>query len=173
MSLFINKLSSTICCIWLLSTYVMPAHAIDIRSSVLEGIDGNQHALGKFIGRGKWAILNIWGPKCPPCQEETPDLVQFHDDHKNHDAIVVSVAIDFPSYGYAQKKDVIRFAEDYLIDYPLLLGDGDVTQKLGLGRLTALPTTFIYTPDGELVATQIGNVTRTSIEQYIDNYQQR
>lgn len=133
----------------------------------LESIDGKQHVLSEYIGKGKWTVLNIWGPKCPPCREETPDLVQFHDAHKDTDAIVVGIAIDFPSYGYAKKKDVIEFADDFMIDFPLLLSDNYVTQRLGLGALEGLPTTYMYTPEGKVVGVQIGGITKTILENFI------
>jgi len=137
----------------------------------LEGLDGKQHNFSEFIGKGKWTLLNIWGPKCPPCRDEMPDLVQFHDAHKDTDAIVVGIAIDFPSYGYANKKEVIEFAENFMIDFPLLLSDGSITERLGLGRLQGLPTTFMYSPEGEVVGTQVGGINREIIENFIKKHE--
>lgn len=139
----------------------------------LEGLDGKNHQIQEYIGKGKWTVLNIWGPKCPPCRDEMPDLVQFHDDHKATNAAVVGIAIDFPSYGYAKKKDVIEFAEDFMIDFPLLLNDSSITERLGLGRLEGLPTTYMYTPEGKLVGSQVGGITKEIIETFIKKYEPR
>jgi thiol-disulfide isomerase/thioredoxin len=139
----------------------------------LEGSDGKQHALSEYIGKEKWTVLNIWGPKCPPCREEMPDLVRFHDTHKDTDAIVVGIAIDFPSYGYAIKKDVVKFAEDFMIDFPILLSDSSITERLGLGVLQGLPTTYMYTPEGELVGAQVGGVSKEILENFIKKREKR
>jgi thiol-disulfide isomerase/thioredoxin len=136
----------------------------------LEGIDGNKHNLNAFIGKGKWTALNIWGARCPPCLEEMPELVHFHDDHKDTKAIVVGVAIDFPSYGYAKRQEVITFMEEHLIDFPVLLSDAGISERIGAGRLEGIPTTYLYTPEGELVAMQIGGVTRNMLEAFIQKY---
>ena len=136
----------------------------------LEGLDGNQHAVSEYIGKGKWTVLNIWGTQCPPCRDEMPDLVQFHDAHKESDAIVVGIAIDFPSYGYAKKKEVIQFAEDFMIDFTLLLSDSSITERLGLGVLQGLPTTYMYTPEGKVVGMQVGGISRDILEKFIKKH---
>ena len=134
----------------------------------LESIDNTKHQISEYIGHGKWLVLNIWGTRCPPCREEMPELVRFHDEHKNNDAIVLGIAIDFPSYGYAKKKEVIAFAEDYLIDFPILLSDSSITEKIGLGRLEGLPTTYLFNPAGTVVGMQVGGITKKILEDFIE-----
>ena len=133
----------------------------------LESIDNTKHQLSEYIGHGKWLVLNIWGTRCPPCREEMPELVRFHDEHKDHDATVVGIAIDFPSYGYAKKEEVKAFAEDYLIDFPILLSDSSITEKIGLGRLEGLPTTYLFNPTGIVVGMQVGGITKKILEDFI------
>ncbi|MBT8119602.1 MAG: TlpA family protein disulfide reductase [Gammaproteobacteria bacterium] len=134
----------------------------------LKSIDDSEHKLSEYIGQGKWVVLNIWGTRCPPCREEMPELVSFHDEHNNDDAIVVAVAIDFPSYGYANQDDVIAFAEEYLIDFPVLLSDSRITERAGLGRLQGLPTTYLFNPSGEVVGVQVGMITKNILETFIN-----
>ena len=140
---------------------------------LLEGMDGNRHNLNEYIGKGKWTALNIWGTRCPPCMEEMPELIHFHDDHKNSDAIVVGVAIDFPSYGYARKDQVADFIEEYLVEFPVLLSDASISEKIGAGRLEGLPTTYLYTPEGKLAGMQVGGITRNILEAFINKYERQ
>jgi thiol-disulfide isomerase/thioredoxin len=135
---------------------------------VLKSIDDGSHKLSDYIGHGKWVVLNIWGTRCPPSREEMPELVNFPDEHQGQDAIVVGIAIDFPSYGYANKDEVLAFADDYFIDFPLLLSDASITEKLGLGRLEGLPTTYLFDPDGNLAGMQVGGITKKIIEDFIN-----
>ena len=139
----------------------------------LEGIDGTRHNLNEYIGKGKWTALNLWGARCPPCLEEMPELIHFHDTHKDSKAIVVGVAIDFPSYGYAKKDEVAAFIDDHLIEFPVLLSDASISEKIGVGILEGLPTTYLYTPQGKLVAMQVGGITRSLLEAFIDKYNNR
>jgi peroxiredoxin len=134
----------------------------------LDSIDDSEHKLSEYIGRGQWVVLNIWGTRCPPCREEMPELVSFHDAHKNLNGMVIGIAIDFPSYGYADKVEVSDFADDYLIDFPVLLSDSTITEKIGLGRLEALPSTYLFSPDGKVVGIQVGAITKKILEDFID-----
>ena len=138
---------------------------------LLEGVDGNRHNLSEYIGKGKWTALNIWGARCPPCLDEIPELVHFHDEHQETKAIVVGVAIDFPSYGYAKKDEVLAFIDDHLVEFPVLLSDSTISEKIGAGRLEGLPTTYLYTPEGKLVAKQVGTITRNLLESFIRKYE--
>jgi len=168
---FHNFIRSCLVISTLLSLTSSNAHAsFDI---TLKSIDDSEHKLSEYIGRGKWVVLNIWGTRCPPCREEMPELVRFHDEHNGVDAIVVGIAIDFPSYGYAKKGEVIAFADDYLIDFPLLLSDADITKKTGLGRLEGLPTTYVFNPGGKVVGVQVGGITKKIIEDFINKLKQQ
>jgi len=142
--------------------------ATDIK---LEAPDGQWHQLSKYIGHGKWAVVNFWGTRCPPCQEEVPELVMFHDAHSNRDAIVIGIAIDFPSYGYANKKEVADFVDAYLVSFPVLLADATASENMGVGTLQGLPSTYMYNPQGKLVGYQVGGITKTIIEQFIKRYE--
>ena len=152
-------------------TGALPVHAAP--DVWLQAIDGDRHNLNEYIGRGKWTALNIWGTRCPPCLEEMPELVHFHDDHHDSRAIVVGVAIDFPSFGYAKRDEVEVFIDEHLIEFPVLLSDASISQKIGAGRLEGLPTTYLYTPQGELVGKQVGGITRNILEAFIDKYENR
>ena len=134
----------------------------------LKSIDDSQHTLSEYIGHDKWVVLNVWGTRCPPCRDEIPELVSFHDSHKDKDAIVLGIAIDFPSYGYAKRDEVTSFADDYLIDFPILLSDASITETMGLGRLEGLPTTYIFNPKGDVVGMQVGGITKKILENFIE-----
>jgi len=165
-SMFLNVLYNIKC---LLAVFFLCFGSIACAAPDLElyGTDGKKYNLNKFIGHGKWTVLNIWGTDCPPCQEEIPELVNFHDNHQDKDAIVLGVAIDFPSYGYADKEEVIQFMDDHLMDFTVLLSDDSVTQKIDAGSLQGLPTTLVYKPDGELAGMQVGTVTAKILETFI------
>lgn len=133
----------------------------------LLGLDGKKHSISEYLGKNKWVVVNIWGPKCPPCVAEMPDLQNFHDDHKNNNAIVVGIALDYPSFGPANEQDVRNFAEENFISFPLLLGDVRSIEHLGAGSLQGTPTTLLFDPSGKLEAMQVGQITQQIIEDYL------
>lgn len=137
----------------------------------LRDLDGKSRHFSEFIGRGKWTVLVVWGPRCPPCIEEMPDLQKFHDANQGR-AGVLGVAVDFPSFGQARPDEVAKFAGDYLISFPLLLGDGEIFTRFGGDDLLGVPTTVIYDRDGAIVARHTGSVSRDMVERFIDKWDQ-
>ena len=124
----------------------------------LPDVNGKKHSLADY--RGKWVIVNYWATWCPPCQEEIPDLVEFHDRHKDDDAVVIG--INFEDIGEEQ---LSAFVDSFLISYPILRSEP--LAETPLGSIPGLPTTFIIAPDGSPVARQVGPVTGKQLDDYI------
>ncbi len=122
----------------------------------LTDLNGRQHALADY--KGKWVLVNFWATWCPPCLEEIPDLLSLEEKHT--DLIVIGVAMDYKS-----KKEVLDFAADNLMDYPLALGD-DKTM-LQFGNSEVLPTTNLYNPQGKLVKRFRGSISRAAVEKLL------
>jgi len=130
----------------------------------LPDLSGKMRSLEDY--RGKWVIVNYWATWCPPCQEEIPDLVDFHDSHKDTDAVVLGV--NFEDIGAEQ---LTNFVDSFLISYPVLRSEPLATTPLG--AIPGLPTTYIIAPDGSPVARQVGPVTRKQLEDYIEKKQKQ
>ena len=126
----------------------------------LPDMSGKTRSLEDY--RGKWVIVNYWATWCPPCQEEIPDLVDFHDKHKDSDAVVLG--INYEDIGAEQ---LASFVDSFLISYPVLRSEPVAVTPLG--AIPGLPTTYIIAPDGSPVARQVGPVTRKQLEDYIEN----
>ena len=133
-------------------------------------IHGKPHHFSDYIGRGQWTVLTVWGPRCPPCIEEMPELQKFHDANKDGKARVLGVAVDFPSFGPARRDEIAQFSESYLISFPLLLGSEDAFTRFGGADLLGVPTTVIYDPNGAIMARHIGSVSRDMLERFINKW---
>lgn len=138
-------------------------------SLLLDGIDGKKHRLTEYIGRGKWVIVNVWATDCPTCRRELFDLVSFHDEHQDKDAIVVGLTLDLESFGVPNKAYVSNFSSTYLINYPVLLVSGELASKVIGKSITTVPITFFYNPKGVLVYQLRGEVTQQVLEDIIKN----
>ena len=126
----------------------------------LKDMQGKTQRLTDY--RGKWVLVNFWGTWCPPCLNEIPELVSLHQAHKDKDLVVIGIAVDSGS-----AKAVTDFVKAHGISYPMVMDDDQSRRQLG--DMDVLPTSYLYSPAGELVSYQQGEVTRESIETYIKN----
>ncbi len=118
---------------------------------------GKTHSLAQY--KGKWVLVNFWATWCPPCLEEIPDLVALHENKKNN-LVVLGVAMD-----YRDPKAVLEFSDQMMVTYPIILGDQKVAAQVG--TIPGLPTTYLYNPQGKVVAYNVGALTREAVERYI------
>ncbi len=130
----------------------------------LTAVDGRKTNLDAFLG--KWVVVNYWATWCPPCLYEMPELQDFHDRHADTDAVVIGINAELIA-----RQRLEAFLEDYFITYPIFTAGP--TQQSELGPIPGLPTTFLVTPAGEVVARQVGPVTGDMIEQFIENWADR
>ena len=119
--------------------------------------NGKTHSLSGY--KGKWVLVNYWATWCPPCLEEIPDLIAMHENKKNN-IVVIGVAQD-----YRSAKQVTEFAEGLFVNYPIVLGTPQVVNQIG--PVQGLPTTYLFNPEGKMVAQQVGAITREAVESYI------
>jgi len=130
----------------------------------LTDLNGKTHTLSDY--RGKWLVVNYWATWCPPCLDEIPELVEFHEAHEKKDAVVLGINAEEVSVSTLKE-----FVEQYFISYPIL------PQKPGVrspfGKIYGLPTTFLVSPEGEVVAQKTGGVTRKDLESAIDSFNKK
>jgi len=134
------------------------AHARDVSDVELTDIDGQAHAISDY--EGKWVIVNFWATWCPPCLEEIPELVMFHDTHSDDDAVVWGVNLE-----KAGTEKLRAFVDEQFVSYPVF--PMDPKGNTPFGRVPALPTTFVVNPRGEVVSRKVGIVSEQWLESVI------
>ncbi len=149
------------------------SYALQPANPELTGSDGNQYHLKDFLGKGKWTAVVVWGPGCPACIEEMPELQGLYDDKEKTNIDVLGLVLDYPSFSYAKIKQVQQFSEDYFITFPNLLISANIYYELGLGSLQGTPTIILVDPQGKVSAVQTGGVPRKAIENYIDRQKEK
>ena len=131
---------------------------------VLKGLDGVARNVNEFIGKGQWTVVAIWHSDCPICRRDIHEMAFFHDAHKKaKDAIVLGVSVD----GFANKAKAQRFVDEHNLDFTNLIAEPEQIARFGAGRFVGTPTFYIYSPQGELAAKQVGPIGQEDIEQFI------
>jgi len=112
--------------------------------------------------KGKVIILDFWATWCPPCRTEIPHFKSLYSQYKGDGLEVIGIALD---QGGA---NVVRpFAEDFQINYPILIGNQRVTEDYG--GIRGIPTTFIIDRQGRIVEKFVGYRDKEVFESVIQD----
>jgi peroxiredoxin/tetratricopeptide (TPR) repeat protein len=133
-----------------------PAPAFD-----LPAIDGKRVTLDGL--RGKTVVINVWATWCPPCQEETANLIKAYNQVANSDVVFMGVDSTEAAplvKAFAAAKD-IKFLETV-----------DAQQTFAKAyHVKYFPTTYVIGPDGVLRMVYIDVVTPKLVAQFVADAQ--
>jgi thiol-disulfide isomerase/thioredoxin len=112
--------------------------------------------------RGKYLVVNFWATWCTPCLKEIPALVKFYNENSGH---VEILGLDFEPVDLPVIDD---FTERFSINYPLVLfNKNNETEFTNFGEIVGMPTTLIYSPEGELLQIFMGEITIEDLDKFI------
>lgn len=123
----------------------------------LQDQDNMTQALSQY--KGKTIVVNFWATWCPPCREEMPELSALHTQWQEKGVMVLGIAID-------ELALVQAFSETSPVAYPLLVAEDEgvmMATHLGNDR-GGVPYTVLINPQGQLVKTYFGKITKSIIE---------
>ena len=111
--------------------------------------------------KGKWVVINYWASWCPTCMDEIPEFNRFFQKHQ-HDKVAL-FGVNYDALPLTQQNKLIK---QFKIAYPSLLSDP--SEQLELGDIRAIPATFIFNPQGKLVAKLFGGQSAESLDKAIE-----
>jgi len=111
----------------------------------LSDIRGKQVSLSEF--KGKVIILDFFASWCSPCRQEVPDFVELQKTYGDEGLAIIGVAL-------VSTGDAKNFAEEFGINYPVLVDDAKASSLYG--PIRSIPTTFIIDKEGKIVKMYIG-----------------
>jgi len=128
----------------------------------LKSLEGKPVRLADF--RGKAVLINFWETECEPCKIETPWLVELQNQYGPQGLQILGVSMD-----NSTMNDVVGYAKEMSIDYPILVGKESETDAVAnaYGGIAFLPQTFVINRDGKLVGRILGLESRSHIEDEI------
>jgi len=133
----------------------------------LVDIDGKPVTTQADVGIGKWQVVMIWSTNCHVCAEMKPLLSDFHDKHKDSDAVVYGIALD----GAERLGAVQQYMQSHKVTFPTYIGElGLIAINFEINaevRLSGTPTYMLFNPTGELVAIDYGMLEIDALESFI------
>jgi thiol-disulfide isomerase/thioredoxin len=102
--------------------------------------------------KGRPLIVNFWATWCGPCREEIPLLKTLRNERAHDRLEVIGIAID-------ARADVLKYARDIGIDYPILIGEKDgYAAAEAFGVSMVLPFSVFADRKGRIVTLKVGEL---------------
>lgn len=112
----------------------------------LTTLDGN--TLNFESLKGKVVFLNIWATWCPPCVAEMSNIQRLYDKVGSEKIAFVMLSVDNKGADKVQK-----FIQKKGFTFPVYMPASQLPEEFSID---AIPTTFIISPEGKIVARQEG-----------------
>jgi len=116
-----------------------------------------QDRTGKPVSIRAWAgkslVINFWATWCAPCRREIPLLESLRRTWIDRGVEVIGIAVD-------HRDPVLAYAQEFKIDYPLLIGEQDALDAAAAFGVAApvFPFTVFTDRRGEVVALVMGEL---------------
>ncbi|MER2999155.1 TlpA family protein disulfide reductase [Pontibacter populi] len=110
------------------------------------GLDGKTVSFESL--KGKVVFMNIWATWCPPCIAEMPNIQKLYEKVGSGKIAFVMLSVD---EGGIEK--VKKFVSKKGYTFPVYMPASQFPQEFASN---AIPTTFIISPDGKIVAKHEG-----------------
>lgn len=128
----------------------------------LPDLNGNPVRLSDFSGMT--VLINSWATWCPPCQAEMPDLIEYYNNHRRQNFMILAI-----NAGESAAR-ARAFAVETGMSFPVLL-DSNYSVLSGLG-INSYPTSILVGPDGVVEKIKIGMFLPGELEKEISPYLQ-
>jgi len=110
--------------------------------------------------KGKAVVINFWATWCPPCREEIPGFIKVYNRLKDKGVELVGISLDREGW------EVVRpFLKKYEINYPVVVGDRELTEAYG--GIRGIPTTFFVDRNGNIEDKHVGYMSEADFEKQV------
>jgi len=110
-------------------------------------VDGRSFKLSDY--RGKVVVVDFWATWCPPCRQETPQLVRIARENQQRGVEVIGLHID--DRGRSSSETIRKFVDQFGIPYTIGLASDEMFVSY-LGTVEdSIPQTLVFDRKGRLV----------------------
>jgi thiol-disulfide isomerase/thioredoxin len=125
----------------------------------MKDLEGKDVRLSSF--KGKVILLNFWATWCGPCKAEIPGFVELQNQYGKDGLVVVGYSVD------DEAPKARAFANEYKMNYPVLLGLGREDVQDAYGPIWGIPASFIISREGTVCQKHLGIAPKAVFEKEI------
>lgn len=109
--------------------------------------------------RGQPVILNFWATWCAPCLIEMPELEALYQQERTSGLRILAI-------NPGESADVIQtWVEELDLHFDILLDQGRQIERLY--RVRGQPTTYVLSPEGQIVAVFLGPTSAEALARHL------
>jgi cytochrome c biogenesis protein CcmG, thiol:disulfide interchange protein DsbE len=125
----------------------------------MKDLEGKDVSLSSY--KGKVILLNFWATWCGPCKAEIPGFVELQNEYGKDGLVVVGYSVDDDA------PKARAFANEYKMNYPVLLGLGREDVQDAYGPIWGIPASFIISREGKVCQKHLGIAPKAVFEKEI------
>lgn len=141
--------------------------AVDFTFAAYQGADrvGSENLqFSEVLEQGKPVVLNFWAGLCPPCRLEMPDFQEVYEEFEQQ-VLVVGVDVG-PFTALGSREDGRALVDQLGLSYPI--GTTFDPAVLSDYKVLGMPTTAFITPEGEIVRSWTGLLTKAKMVELVE-----
>lgn len=98
--------------------------------------------------KGKYVLIDFWASWCSPCRQSFPHMREVYQQYKDQNFEIYSISIDKSKSDWLKAVGVENNPWKQALDNINIAGSGFA--------ITGVPTTYLISPDGEILMKEVG-----------------